>query len=333
MICGAICGETMDAQDRELRETAQAILRQYARIRNDTKTNAYQSQGQILDIATIFVAASHNLMPLEEPEHKVLADIGEQILSMPMSRSAMDLADIIFLKPEDSDLVSKLAKRASTELALYAMSMFDETSDLALRRGELYQALQAANDLQELLKQSREDVLVATESLRENLGEYITLKEGAAFIQRANNYATTSRVWLLGSIFLATVLTWCAGWLAWNTLWRKIPIPTSALEAYSLLGSKAAFFGLFLLGVTVCTRNYAANRHNQVVNLHRADALTSYRALVTAAGSDTHRDIILTQAATAIFSNQDSGFVKTANGGDTPTVVNTIAETIRPKAQ
>ena len=53
-----------------------------------------------------------------------------------------------------------------------------------------------------------------------------------------------------------------------------------------------------------------ANKHNEVINRHRENALKTYKALVDAAGADANRDIVLTNASECIFLSQTTGFGK-----------------------
>ena len=57
-------------------------------------------------------------------------------------------------------------------------------------------------------------------------------------------------------------------------------------------------------------RNFAASRHNFVVNRHRQNALSSFETFVKGAGDPQTKDAVLLQATQSIFVPQDSGFVK-----------------------
>ena len=75
-----------------------------------------------------------------------------------------------------------------------------------------------------------------------------------------------------------------------------------------------------------CARNYAAHRHNAIVNRHRQNALNTYTALVEANATPENRDIVLAQAARCIFAPQESGY---ARGGGTESGGMSVFETIR----
>lgn len=191
-------------------------------------------------------------------------------------------------------------------------------SDLAAIAAERERILSASSEMSVLLTQARAQV-----------GEVVSLAEAQAFVNRAQGYRNASIAWLLGTGVVALALLWLCVWIFWVTTFHEVPPPTTSAEVYAAIFSKTALIVGLGYALTLCSRNYAANRHNQVVNLHRADALASYRALLAPTSSDAHRDIILTHAATAIFAPQDSGFSKSASGSDAPTVINTIAEGLK----
>ena len=68
--------------------------------------------------------------------------------------------------------------------------------------------------------------------------------------------------------------------------------------------------------VALFRKNYVSNRHNNVVNEHRANALKTFAALAEASGTDDGRDLILQSAASCIFSHQETSYSKTNGGGE-----------------
>jgi hypothetical protein len=73
-------------------------------------------------------------------------------------------------------------------------------------------------------------------------------------------------------------------------------------------------------------RNYAASRHNLVVNRHRQNALSSFETFVKGAGDQQTKDAVLLQATQSIFVPQDSGFIR---GESTPQPGSQIIEILR----
>lgn len=64
--------------------------------------------------------------------------------------------------------------------------------------------------------------------------------------------------------------------------------------------------------LTLCVRNYKSCRHNEIVNKHRENAISSFEAFVANSSTDAAtRDSILLEVTRTIFSNQPSGFIDT----------------------
>jgi len=61
-------------------------------------------------------------------------------------------------------------------------------------------------------------------------------------------------------------------------------------------------------------KNFIANKHNSIVNKHRQNALMTFKALVDAAKNPQNQDIVLTHAASCIFSPQSTGYSGAADG-------------------
>lgn len=103
----------------------------------------------------------------------------------------------------------------------------------------------------------------------------------------------------------------------------EVLTPTSLYEAIQLAVGKVVVLASVGSFAVLAGRQYAANRHNEVVNRHRCNALRTYRALVEAAGDNDVRGIVLAQAAHAIFADQPTGFTRTdTSDGRTAPLVN-----------
>jgi hypothetical protein len=85
-------------------------------------------------------------------------------------------------------------------------------------------------------------------------------------------------------------------------------------EFYLFVASKISFVFTMLLAIYFAIRNYNANKHNSILNKHRADSLRTYKAIIDVAGKDK-QDIILTQISDCMFKHQDTGFGKLDDSG------------------
>ena len=159
------------------------------------------------------------------------------------------------------------------------------------------------------------------ESARADVADVVTMKQAEHFEAEARRDSSAAWFWL-ASTGLATLLV--AG-LAIAALFihkYEALAPTSLYEAIQLAVGKVVVLASVGSFAVLAGRQYAANRHNEVVNRHRCNALRTYRALVEAAGDQANKDIVLAQAAHAIFSDQPTGFAKTdtSDGRSAPLV-------------
>jgi hypothetical protein len=131
--------------------------------------------------------------------------------------------------------------------------------------------------------------------------------------------------WLRALFAFACVLViWaCAApWtFAFITQASQLVIPSEQLIAAKILG-----FAVLSFIVVICARSYFAHRHNAVVNLHRQNALITYKALVEASSDSINREIILQHAAACIFGPQSTGYSREGKGG--PPSVHNVIETL-----
>jgi hypothetical protein len=92
--------------------------------------------------------------------------------------------------------------------------------------------------------------------------------------------------------------------------WFPPPSEPSTEQLVSFAVSRLLHLAVPLIALVFCSKQFAAERHNYVVNKHRATALATYEALAEGAKTDSARDIVLTAAAQAIFGPQATGFLK-----------------------
>ena len=113
---------------------------------------------------------------------------------------------------------------------------------------------------------------------------------------------------------------------------HKIPFiaPENSYESVQLIASKIVIFFVLTYILSLSVKNFLSHKHNALVNKHRQNSLMTFTALVEAAGGEDTRDIILNHAASCIFAQQETGYIKgSANSSDISS--KTIIETL-PKS-
>lgn len=71
-------------------------------------------------------------------------------------------------------------------------------------------------------------------------------------------------------------------------------------------------FGSLFIGVYVLqifNRNYAANKHLQVTNLHRASVMAITNEMVSAVDDEAYKEFLIAYAAKMIFDYGETGYI------------------------
>jgi len=91
-------------------------------------------------------------------------------------------------------------------------------------------------------------------------------------------------------------------------------------------------FSFLSFGMYWSAKNYAAHRHNYVVNRHRQNALSTFKAFVAAAGVDqSTKNAVLLQASQAIYLPQTSGYTDPAGVAQQTTGIFEIIKSVTNK--
>jgi hypothetical protein len=175
----------------------------------------------------------------------------------------------------------------------------------------------------ELLK-AEEQIARANEQAQDHLREIESIlaktKETASitavsqhanhFKHEADEHKKGSYFWLGGAIVLAFA---AAGYSLWSfrfaaiqgaegsgSWWTHVAYVTSRLIVLSVI-----FFGMGW-----SARNYRAQRHNEVINRHRQNALRTFETFAVAATEPATKDAVLIAATKSIFEAQSSGYLE-----------------------
>lgn len=167
----------------------------------------------------------------------------------------------------------------------------------------------------ESLKQQSTNIIEDVRKLAAKAG---VATQANYFDEQASAHATdagewqTRTYWFAGGLAAFALATWIIGfWVEPKTTYQAVQWGLSKLLIFSTIA-----FLLFL-----SSRTLLANRHNEVVNRHRHNALRTFNALADAATTEQTREVVLTHASACIYAPQESGFTKPAVGQSSPSLV------------
>ena len=179
--------------------------------------------------------------------------------------------------------------------------------------------LQVSTELQPALTESQSQYNQALDDIRSAKGEadraLAAIKEAAGksgvsahakvFSEQATEHLKASKLWV-GLTVVALL-----GIIAWGLIViLAFPIPPNA-SAGSItqeIFTRVIVFTGLSYALVWCARNYAAHRHNYILNKHRQNSLTTFEAFAKAADDPDTKNAVLIQATTSIFSAQATGY-------------------------
>lgn len=169
------------------------------------------------------------------------------------------------------------------------------------------------------------------DDIRKASAEQGVSQEAIHFANEAEKHEALSETWRkytvrtalgLGVYSVGTIFLHRIPWIA----------PTNQIETIQFIVSKILIFAVLAYMLALCARNFLSHKHNSIVNRHRQNALMTYRSLVNAGGSQESRDIVLQQAASAIYQLHDTGYVKGGDGASKTSLIEVLPRaTVSPQ--
>ena len=131
------------------------------------------------------------------------------------------------------------------------------------------------------------------------------------FAEQANAHQKNARFWFKVAIGLNIAFAILFGWLISALAPAGSDLP---LVLQNLL-TKGFFLSLVYLLLNRVIKNYTAEKHLEIVNLHRKNALDTFQEFADASGENREtRDQVLLAATHAIFDTNQSGYLSVKTG-------------------
>jgi len=196
-------------------------------------------------------------------------------------------------------------------------------------RGTLTLQKQIITDLKTEKDKTLAEMQGALEKVRQAAAEAGVAQHAIHFKQEADSHLYQS-YWWLGSTILFGVLTVMYALLIWDhqllELSSNAPVDRPILLTFARVLPRVVVISILSFGLIWSARNFAASRHNFVINRHRQNALSTFETFVKAAGDEQTKNAVLVQATQSIFSPQASGYSK---GETEPKQGSQIVEIVR----
>jgi hypothetical protein len=269
-------------------------------------------KGIMEDLTNIFetIRSTVNYNPLEERDKIIRNELFEK-LSRDYNSLFQKLAPLLAFSSFDNNLFEK--KYLEKDVLLN-------------------QIIQRVNETDLHIQAAYEQIEKTLENAQAAAGKIVISKYATIFLEEAKEHSDLAKAWLNRSYgFLAAITIFAI--LAVLMLFNET-INNSIKEGgntflIQLTISKAIILAALFYGLSICTRNYKAHRHNAVVNKHRQNALTTFEVFSEAADSDqTTKNAVLLEATRTIFSSQQTGYLNNESDGESPNKVIEIIKNV-----
>jgi tetratricopeptide (TPR) repeat protein len=149
------------------------------------------------------------------------------------------------------------------------------------------------------------------------------------FKEEAEEHKQLSELWLTRIIYVLFAI----GGVGLGLLFIS-PKDTATISLIQFTVTKIVILSVLFYGLTICTRNYKAHKHNSILNKHRQNALNTFETFTKAAGSDIQtKNAVLLEATHTIFSNQQTGYLNNDSDSDSPNKIIEIFKNVGEKGQ
>lgn len=195
-----------------------------------------------------------------------------------------------FLAYLKGDIPAQL--RSITSSVSAASSQFDDFKKFSDQRSK---------DIDEIVRVTREA------SAKAGVGVFTD-----EFLNDATARENEAKSWLDRATISAvvTVLTAVA------FFWIRAPENQYAVIQFST--SKIVILAMLIAVSAWCAGNYKANKHQAVVSRHKAHSLRTFQAFVQATENPAVKDAVLMETTRAIFSHNQTGYLKADGAPDNP---------------
>ena len=228
--------------------------------------------------------------------------------------------NVVNLYQDSLDILPNLIERIDN-LKAKSPEVEEQISEALKSAEEIEEIKQKVQSEKEGVEEAKKDIDIIIKDVRDALGKEGALISVSDFEGQAEEHKKLAKWWfiaLIGVIAFTTTLV--------VVLFKEVVIPMNLLGEkvdYPML-IQATIFKLVLLSIAYLLvhqsiKNYKVNRHLYVLNRHRQLTLTVYPLMAKATGDPEQSNLIVSQAAKAIFDPGTTGYL---NDDDNPNPIN-----------
>lgn len=199
-------------------------------------------------------------------------------------------------------------------LISYSMARTVDFNQLETQGRATVQTIKDQTDaLMAELEEQKNQASAILDEVRQAAAEQGVSQQAVYFRDEADSHKSEAVLWRKRTIGVAIAV----GLYGVTTLFlHKVPFlsPENTYETVQFTVGKLLVFFVLTYMLALCSKNFLSNRHNEIVNRHRQNALMTYKALVDAGGTPEARDVILNHAAASIYRLHETDYTKPSDG-------------------
>lgn len=207
------------------------------------------------------------------------------------------------------------------------------SNDLSVERSKMNQLISELQDERKAAKEEGEKKLKELNEIIDNAKSFATnagvSKHSTLFAEESKFHETEAKKWLsyTRNILIAIALT--AIIFALLSL-----LITNNAHLIQFAVTKLVVLTVLFYGLALTNRNYRAHKHNAVMNKHRQNALSTFETFSNASGADNQtKNAVLLETTHAIFSNQQTGYLKSEGETDSNNKIVEIIKNVTTKGE
>jgi hypothetical protein len=223
------------------------------------------------------------------------------------------------MNPEDSGFFAK-EKDPIWEIIVQSIALSNNNNK---KDQEAKAILKRLEEIENNAKASSENLQNVLNSAKSELSKSGVEVHSEIFKEQANKHKTNSNKWRKYSLILLIItVTVALGFFAIIAFVLNESDTKKIIETSILAG---LIISISTYSLTLTIKNYFAEKHNESINQHKANCLSTFDTFVDSA-DDERKAAVLLQATQTIFSHQNSGYLSKENEIQNP---NPIVEIVR----
>jgi hypothetical protein len=206
------------------------------------------------------------------------------------------------------------------------------SNNLSLERSKMNQLIADLENEKKESKEESEKKLNELNSIIENAKSFATKagvsKHSSVFKTESDFHETESKKWLGYTTKILVLIVLVAIGLAFLGLYF-----TENTQLIQFTITKVVILSALFYGLALTNRNYKAHKHNEIMNKHRQNALTTFETFSNAASDEQTKNAILLETTHSIFSNQQTGYLKKDGDGESNNKIIEIIKSATTKGE